>query len=357
MEATSRARILVVLLGCASAALGASVYLAGSSYVVETVPVPGFTNITLVGINNCGQVAGYGQDGAIASQVFIASPAGSIVVPLATGWTTAQAAAINNAGQITGTGGIGTNSQAFIGSASGIVPIPLPPNWASSTGNGINDSGQVVGTVQGANTSAAFIGTAGGSMVLPISGWGNVTGQAINNSGEVTGSGYGQPGQFYPLPFTWTPSGTTVVSVPSCCVWTLAYGMAINDSGEIAGTVAGVYCASCPSQGFVASAPSGMTLVPLISFVNVVPLVGSVSTQSINNSGTVVGYGGGGGWIWNPVNGVRLLNSLVPRGWNIMNAISISDSGLILALGSLNGAAIEYVELVPRRAPPRRRPF
>jgi hypothetical protein len=44
------------------------------------------------------------------------------------------------------------------------------------------------------------------------------------------------------------------------------------------------------------------------------------------------------GGFWDIVNGTRLLNSLVPAGWNTTNALSVSNSGLILAQGSLSGA-------------------
>lgn len=63
-----------------------------------------------------------------------------------------------------------------------------------------------------------------------------------------------------------------------------------------------------------------------------------------------------GAWIWDATNGTRLLKNCVPTGWNIFNAISISNNGLILAQGSLNGGTVQYVELVPAiPTTPRRR--
>jgi hypothetical protein len=41
------------------------------------------------------------------------------------------------------------------------------------------------------------------------------------------------------------------------------------------------------------------------------------------------------------------LSALVPAGWNITNAFSISNNGLILAEGSLNGGPTQFIELVP----------
>jgi MYXO-CTERM domain-containing protein len=61
----------------------------------------------------------------------------------------------------------------------------------------------------------------------------------------------------------------------------------------------------------------------------------------------VVGYSNAGGWIWSASSGTQLLNNLVPSGWVISGAIGISQNGLILAQGSFNGGASQYVELVP----------
>jgi hypothetical protein len=81
-----------------------------------------------------------------------------------------------------------------------------------------------------------------------------------------------------------------------------------------------------------------------------------VSRQSINNSGTVVGvsdenFPDSAGWIWDATNGTRLLNNLVPTGWNVKNAISISNNGLILAQASYQGGASQNVELIPAGLP------
>jgi hypothetical protein len=45
--------------------------------------------------------------------------------------------------------------------------------------------------------------------------------------------------------------------------------------------------------------------------------------------------------------GTRLLNSLVPSGWNVTAAASISSNSLILAIASSNGGANQFVSLSP----------
>ncbi len=126
--------------------------------------------------------------------------------------------------------------------------------------------------------------------------------------------------------------------LPLATGWIGAFGDAINDSGQIAGWLYNYVS----TQAFVGSV-AGLTLIPLPPGASTTTVFG----QSINNSGAVVGKSDTGGWIWDSAHGTRLLKTLVPSGWNITNAISISNNGLILAQGSLNGGATQYVELVP----------
>jgi hypothetical protein len=58
-----------------------------------------------------------------------------------------------------------------------------------------------------------------------------------------------------------------------------------------------------------------------------------------------------GGWIWDSADGTVLLNNLVPTGWNVSNAISISDNGHILAQASFNDGPSQYVDLFPTGPP------
>jgi hypothetical protein len=53
----------------------------------------------------------------------------------------------------------------------------------------------------------------------------------------------------------------------------------------------------------------------------------------LNNAGQVVGWGDLGGWIWDPVNGSRNLEDLVPPEWDVGGGRSINDRGQIVATG------------------------
>ena len=74
----------------------------------------------------------------------------------------------------------------------------------------------------------------------------------------------------------------------------------------------------------------------------------TVDYGALNNAGTIVSTAANGGaWIWDPINGIAYLNNLVPVGWSIGNAVSISNSGLILASGSYQNGPFEWLELSP----------
>jgi len=290
------------------------------------------------GINNSGQVAGSGTNGAV-TQAFVGSPSGSTVIPLPAGWTSASVYAINDSGQVAG--GLNGGQRAFVGTVSGSTAIPLPTGGISSTGFAINASGQVAGIVSIGGPSGgdrAFIGTAlGVSAILLAAGRLGAEGFAINASGQVAGSGYSALG-LDDQPFLGTSSGIALIPAPNG--WALAFGVALNDSGQVAGT-GNLQITDYP-QAFIGAA-SGSTAIPRP--------VGATYAKalwgSLNNSGVVVGISDAGGWVWSSASGTQLLNAMVPPGWNISNAISISNNGLILAQGSYNGGATQYVELVP----------
>jgi hypothetical protein len=315
------------------------------SYNVGVIQLPsGSMNVGMSGINNSGQVTGTAYFGTIG-RVFIATTSGSTLLPLPAGWSLSQGNAINNLGQVAGSVNNGsTTTQAAIFMTSGSTLIPVPAGWNYSFGAAINDSGQVSGS--GEFTGAlqplqAFIGTASGITPIPGPpvGGGSPQASSINNSGQVGGSidigGDSQQG------FIGTPAGSELIPFPSG--WMTAEVLGINDSGQVAGYGGS---ASYITQAFIGTA-SAVTVIPLPPGT-----VGqaAVGPGCLSNSGTVVGWIVGsvlpaGGWIWDASNGTRLLNSMVPAGWNIISAISISQNGRILAQGSYDGGAIEYLEL------------
>lgn len=326
---------------------------AASGYTVQMIPPPGgFTNFSMSGINSSGQVAGNGYTGG-TTQAFLGSPSGSAPIPMPVratplppeSFSATYGTGINDLGQVGGWGELGAVERgAFIGTPSGSTVVPLPPG-ASDTivfSGSINNSSQLVGYtfVGGVGSQQAFLGTTSGSAWISLpSGWLIAYGAGVNNAGQIAGTlnQFGGNAAAFQA-FVGNTSGSTAIPYPAG--WTLTRGIALNDLGQVAGY--GTTGATAANQAFIGST-SGSSAIPLPPGAT----TASVSFQSINNSGVVVGFSDSGGWIWDATTGTRLLNSSVPAGWTITNAISISGNGLILAQGSLNGGVSQYVELVP----------
>jgi hypothetical protein len=304
--------------------------VASSIYSVGVISIPGNAiAIQMSGINDSGQVAGFCECSS-GYQAYIYTTSGYTAIPLPPGWTAASGYAINNSGQVAGYGYNGTTTQAFIGTASAITGVPFISGWSESEAYSINERGQIAG--DGYNgTFQAFIGTTAGSTAIPLTaGFSTSYGTAINDSGQVVGTGSNGT-------FIGTTGGMTAVPLHN--------PQAINDSGQVAGNGSN----GTTMQAYIGTA-LGSTLIPL-------PFGATYSNiyyGSLNHFGEVVGFSDAGGWIWSTTTGTALLNSLVPAGWDITDAISISNNGLILAEGSFNGGANEYVELFGHRARTKR---
>jgi hypothetical protein len=323
--------------------LATAVAVMGGPLTVAVLPTPnGFASgtLSLNGINDSGQVVGYGSNGT-TYQSFIITTSGSAVIPLPLNWNTAFAFAINNAGQVTGYGDNGvTGEQAFVGTTSASTPIPIPSGWSQSDGWSINDVGQVAGTVfngASAQNQQSFIYSGSGSIVIPLPS--GITGEranGINSFGQAAGFGTNSSTT---QAFLIAASGSTAIPLPTG--WTASDAVAINNSGEVAGDGCGPVC----DQAFVGTT-SGSTAIPFASGASF------MQAFSISNEGVVVGESSVGGWVWDPSSGTQLLSGLVPTGWDISGAISISPDGeLILATGSFDGGPSQFLELSQSTTP------
>ena len=209
---------------------------------------------------------------------------------------------------------------------------------------GISDTGYVTGYVVSTGLSEAFLynPSTGVSQTIPMpssGGWTSERGVGVNDSGEVTGWVYN--GIDY-QPFIGTPAtGTTLIPLPAG--WISAQGAAINDSGQVAGYG---YDSSGTSYAFIGTS-SGSIAIPLPTGATEAKTL-SDTTGILNNAGDVVGFSNAGGWIWDATDGTVLFNTLVPTGWDITDAIGISNNGLILALGTYEGGTTQWLELAPQ---------
>jgi hypothetical protein len=324
--------VILFLLQSSTAQQGRVVYS-----VAIIPPPPGATSIDMYmfGINDSGQAAGY----TASEQAFAGSTSGSNYI------SGAYAASINAPGEIGG-----TYPQPFpvacIDSFRGDSwLVPVPPGWEHSEAAGINDAGWVTGAVSHDSfSSQAFVGNKTFSSVIPIPpGWSTSEGFGINNSGVIAGTVF-TPDVY--RAFIGTASGVTLLPLPAG--WTSSRAYSINDSGQVAGR-------GRRSGDVFTGTLNGSTVILPPRGVHYLQFW-SVGPGSINNSGAVVGFSDVGGWIWTPAEGTAMLSTLVPEGWNIIDGVSISNSGLILARGIYKNSAYQYLVLTPATVGRPRRP-
>jgi hypothetical protein len=200
----------ICLFGVLATAFGYSATL----YAVTPINVP--YDVILNSLNNAGQVAGFANCcGSGEPQAYLGTAAGGSVIPLPAGWTSAYGYGLNDSGQVVGWGyNSALQAQGFVATASGSTPIPSsPPVYA------INDSGQVLGD--------GVIGTAAGTTTIPGIGF---VGTAINNSGQIAGN---YDTQTTSQGVIGTAAGVTLIPLPSG--WTESVVNGLNDDGQVTG--------------------------------------------------------------------------------------------------------------------------
>ena len=226
----------------------------------------------------------------------------------------------------------------------------LAPDWGPNYGSqpyGINVNSDVAG-VTGCpqdtdHAPLGFIRAAAwlGGVTLAMTPQGQA--YAINRHGTITGtSSYGlddnsKPGcttnglagncyDPYGLAFIAAPGGFPQY-IPGVYGTAGCGGNAINDANEVAGG-----CITHPENG-------GGPRAFFYSNGQMIPIGCDAAGQNcidatangINNQSIVVGSMSGGGFIWDRVSGIRLLNTLAP-GTRVDRALAINDAGQILAV-------------------------
>lgn len=321
-------------------------------YSVAPVLTPGFTGIQIYQINDSGQVVGFGNNPSGHNETFLANTTTDpSAIPLPPTWLNLQGWGLNDSGVVAASGpNASVTILAATGTTSASTGLPLPSGgWSAALGLGISDTGYVTGYASKTGLTLPFLynPNTGISQTIALpstGGWTQERGVGVNDSGQVTGWVYN--GIDY-QPFIGTPgAGTTVIPLPTG--WISAQGASVNDSGQVAGdgdTASGGYMA------FIGTA-SGSMAIPLPTGATSAE-TSTDTTGILNNAGDVVGFSNAGGWIWDAADGTLLLNPLlVTSGWNITDAISISNNGLILALGTYEGGSSQWVELTPQTGTP-----
>ena len=301
--------------------------------------------------------------------------------------------AINASGQIAGYGNIAADRHGFFWSNGVMTDLGhLPGGRDYSKARGINASGQVVGVsdISGARGFLWSNGVMTDLGYLNVLDTGYSSAYAINDSGQVVG--YSTDDAFDRYPFLWQNGVmTSLGKLPGASteVDAGAAGYGINSSGQVVG-----YCefpdgphaflwengtmtalAALPggdgtgealainASGKVVGYSGGPTDDRPVLWENgTITDLGAPSGKDwdgwaygINTPGQVVGRSGPVGFIWDPVNGMRDLNAMLPAGlaadWNIDRAHGINDAGQIVAEGRGPSGRDHAILLTPIEAP------
>jgi probable HAF family extracellular repeat protein len=166
--------------------LAAAMVATATQYSFTTLAPPGFTNPVAGGINDAGDIVGFGLlNNVPTSFLYSGGVFTGISVPSSTGTV---ASGINNSGQIAGSFNTAVVSGAFSYKAGtfAILQPPFGPTYAGGTG--INNAGQIVGFFSSPSvleggflySSASFLEIFGDGLSTRPAG--------INDSGQIVGN-------------------------------------------------------------------------------------------------------------------------------------------------------------------------
>jgi uncharacterized membrane protein len=283
-----------------------------------------------VKVNSSGVVAANdistGQGYLIASGTITATP-------LVAGATFSTASDINDAGHLVGfqaTGGSDIGGYLW---RPGTITMIDGLNGATGRPSAINAADQVTGS----SLNSSFFYERGVTKVLPSPpGHGISWSTGINVAGHVVGSSY--TGGIYRDPDGWRyANGTITVFSPQ---FVNTFANATNDMDEVAGSVDS-YAAYWSASG-------------RLKILNTLPNFSTGMSTAINIHGVVVGIlAGNNSAAWPRIaflwDGSKMynLNSLIQggaaSGWELNEADSINDAGVIVGLGLLNGESHAFI--------------
>ncbi len=301
-------------------------------YTVTPIVAPaGDTLVTADSVNSHGQVAGVAMDGSGNLFPYVMTGGSSVAVSFPSGLSPQQVF-INDSGQLAG--GTSTGAGAFFGTAAG---VSLVPSSAGIIVAGLNNSGTFVGSIT--PNSTAVTGTSAGITQLPSPFF---DGLAINNLGQLL------------VEELQGPQAVLVILTGANAVPIFGGGLflgpeasgAFNNNGQVAGVADG------GPSGF---GPAAVATTTSLTYIPI-PTGDVASARQINDLGEVVGRFGPSVFshpvfVWDPINGIQTLSSLVPAGWTFVAPEGINDAGQILVFGTFMGGPTEAVLLTPIATP------
>ena len=302
---------------------------------------------TATGINNSGQIVGFGNVAVFGSNhAYISTGTVGVLTDLGTlagGDVNSFATGINASGQVVGysqISNLNNLNHAFVSTSGTMTDLGALAGNNNSFGTGINNSGQVTGYSNSSSIQAgqrAFIGTVNSSGVVTVgltsigvvgTGSGGNFSQAtgINASGQIVGtSSFASSGEGG---FVFTSGVMT--AIPSSGGFSAREANAINDSGQIVG-----------------QATNGVVNNAYLSTGGVMTIFGANNADAfgISASGQVVGSSGNHAFLvdnatfydLNTLAASFLTGNNSTSGFSLLTtANAINDFGQIVGAGTFN---------------------
>ncbi len=277
---------------------------------------------------------------------------GRVALPNLAGRAFAVANAANDNGVVVGTGAttaFGSGRLPLIWNNGVVSQLPLPAGETQGDANDVNSAGVAVGSINaGSLQRAAVFTTLGATVITQTTAGGSffTTAFGINDSGRVVGTGIDPANAARNVGMVYDVGAATATEVGALPGANGALAFGVSNSGFVTGS-------SMMNQGsglpFRWSQAGGMVAVPLPTGTT------QGSGRAVNSNGWVVGTASSAfaiPFLWNGTTTYRLAD-LIPAGtgWDLStntssSALGISDSGVIVGTGVLNGAVRAYA-MVP----------
>lgn len=178
---------------------GNAAYSVSSGTYTNLGTLPGGFGSSARGINNNGQIVGFGGVSGSQQRAWIYSGGVLANLGVLAGGTDSYGRAINDLGQAVGVSGSSGGNRGFIYSGGTMTSLGTLAGGTYSDAYGINNYGQIVGFADTASGNSGFLYSGGvmsdvRTLVQPASGISGIYVYDINEWGQMTGSGIGSSG-------------------------------------------------------------------------------------------------------------------------------------------------------------------
>jgi hypothetical protein len=278
---------------------------------------------------------------------------GTVALPNLSGRAYAVANGANDSGIVVGTGAttaFGSGRLPLIWTNGVVSQLALPSGQTLGDANDVNGSGMAVGSCNAGTLQRGVIYSGGSASTITTTtsiGCYFLTAFGVNDSGLVVGQGIDPNNAARNVGIVYDSVSNTAYEVGSLAGMNGALAFDVSNSGFVVGSAMLNQGSGTP---FIWSQANGMSAIPLASGTS------QGSSRGVNSAGWVVGNDSGAfsvPFVYNGTTTYRIQDVVTVggAGWDLSantssSALGISDNGIIVGTGVLNGAVHGYA-LVP----------